>query len=98
MPFFTRDKNKQFFFEQIEGGERLKENPPLTLDEVREMHDSGELLSLGELSKYLGWARAHIALAVRKQGLTYVRIGEHRFFSKQKVREWFKEKDRERET
>jgi len=77
-----------------ENGEEWKENPPIKLDELREMYRSGDLLDTSELSMYVGWSHRHIYRLRDEYELPYMKIGRNYFFSKEKIKEWQKERKR----
>ena len=93
-----RRKKGVFFFEmRDEEGKVWRENPPIDLGELQEMYDSGDLLDTSDLSRWTGWNSRYVYQLIDEYGLPYIQIGgkgKNYFFSKEKIKEWQKERKR----
>ncbi len=94
----TRIKRKglYFFVTRDENGEERRENPPINFNEMQEMYGSGDLLDTSELSMYAGWSNRSIYKLRDEYGLPYIKIGRNYYFSKEKIREWNKQRKKQK--
>ena len=90
-----RKRGETYFFQSKgEDGTVLRENPPLSLKDLRRMRDSGDLLTTRELSDYMGWSVRYVYMCMQEnEGIDYLRVGKNYFFSKKKIRKWLKKRE-----